>query len=298
MIPPLFPATDLPGLKLVKRGKVRDIYDVGEHLLLVSTDRVSAFDVVLPTAIPYKGAVLNRLSAFWFRLLADAFPNHFVTDRIEEMPGEVRAHREVLEGRAMLVRRVKVVPIECVVRGYIAGSVVSEYQAKATIGGVAVPRGLRVSDQLPVPVFTPTTKAETGHDEPLSMAEVETRVGRARAQELAERSRALYRAGRDHAADRGLILCDTKFEWGEAPDGRLLLADEVLTPDSSRYWVLDAYQPGRPQDPLDKQLVRNWLLDLGWDKSPPAPALPPEVVADTTTRYLRLFRLLTGEGLA
>ncbi len=297
MIPPLVTRTELAGLTLLKRGKVRDVYEVGEHLLLVSTDRVSAFDVVLPAGIPFKGAVLNRLSAFWFRRLGDAFPSHFVTDRLEEMPGEVRAHADLLEGRATLARRVAIVPIECVVRGYLAGSVMSEYQAKGTAGLVKVPPGLRVSDQLPVPIFTPTTKAETGHDEPLTFADVEERVGAARARELKERSLAVFRAGRDHAADRGLILCDTKFEWGIDDAGRLVLADEVLTPDSSRYWLLDAYVPGRPQEPLDKQLVRNWLLDIGWSKTPPAPPLPPEVVADTSARYLRLYRLLTGEGL-
>ncbi len=298
-IPPLLPAADLPGLPLLRRGKVRDVYDLGDRLLLVSTDRVSAFDIVLDPAIPYKGAVLNRLSAYWFRALArEGVPTHFVTDRASEMPPEVAAHAARIEGRATLGVRAQIVPIECVVRGYLAGSAVEEYRRSGTIGGERAPAGLRPGDELPEPLFTPTTKAETGHDEPLSFREVEERVGTARAAELRDRSIALYKLARARARERGLLLVDTKLEWGEGPGGALILCDEAFTPDGSRYWLAADWAPGRTPDPLDKQVVRIWLFSVpGWKKEPPAPPLPPEIVIETASRYLRLYRMLTGEDL-
>ncbi len=295
MIPTLLSENDR-GLHVWKRGKVRDIYEVARNrLLLVATDRVSAFDVVLPTRIPYKGAVLNRLSAFWFRRFAGTFESHFVTDRLAEMPPDVIEHlaayargvrggcpplevhaleRPGLEGRAMLCRRARVVPVECVVRGYLAGSAAAEYAATGTIGGTKARAGLGVADELPEALFTPTTKAEHGHDEPIGMAEVEAIAertapgrGKALAEELRDRSLALYAAARAHARERGLIICDTKLEWGlDEETGDLLVCDELLTPDSSRYWLAEAYRPGVAQAPLDKQIVRDYLIGIpfGW----------------------------------
>jgi phosphoribosylaminoimidazole-succinocarboxamide synthase len=299
MIPPLVTTTDLGGLRLARRGKVRDVYDLGEHVLLVSTDRVSAFDVVLSPGIPYKGAVLNTLSAWWFEALREAgVRSHFVTDRVRDMPPEVAGHGAVLAARATLGRRAKIVPIECVVRGYLAGSAAAEYKKSGTIQGEPAPKGLRGGDALPEPIFTPTTKAETGHDEPLTFAEVEAQVGRERAQELRSRTLEVYRFAAARARERGLILVDTKLEWGEAAGGELILCDEALTPDSSRYWLAAEWEPGKPPEPLDKQVVRNHLLGISsWNRQPPAPPLPPEIVVETASRYLRLFKLLTGRAL-
>lgn len=304
MISPLYALTEIPGLALLRRGKVRDVYDLGDRLLLVATDRVSAFDVVLSPAIPYKGAVLNTLSAWWFRQLTErGTRTHFLTDEPTEMPPEVARHAAALAGRVTLGLRARILPIECVVRGYLAGSAVAEYEKAGTISGVPAPRGLKPGDELPEPIFTPTTKAETGHDEPLTYAEVEDRVGRERARELRDRSIEVYCFGRARAKERGLVLVDTKYEWGEAPSGALLLCDEAMTPDSSRYWlaadVAAAAGTGRLPEPLDKQIVRNHLLGIkAWNRQPPAPPLPPEIVIETASRYLRLFRMLTGGPLA
>jgi phosphoribosylaminoimidazole-succinocarboxamide synthase len=299
VIPPLLPSTDLEGLKLLRRGKVRDVYEVDpKHLLLVSSDRVSAFDFVLKPAIPYKGAVLNGISAWWFREIAATHPIHFVTDRVEEMPDAVRRHAATIAGRATLGRRAKIIPFECVVRGYLAGSAVKEYEKTGAVGFNRLDPGLKPGDRLPVPLFTPTTKAEHGHDEPVTLPEMEKAIGAARARELAQRSLALYKLGAERAQGRGLILVDTKFEWGTDDDGKLLLCDEVFTPDSSRYWPADEWQPGKPPEPLDKQVVRNYLLkESGWDQQAEPPPLPPELVIETTRRYLRLHELLTGGRL-
>lgn len=307
MIPPLLTATDLAGLTLLRRGKVRDVYDLGEHVLLVSTDRVSAFDVVLTPGIPYKGAVLNTLSAWWFRELAErGVKTHFLGDAPADMPPAAARHAEAIAGRATLGRRARIVPIECVVRGYLAGSAAAEYREKGTINGELAPQGLRPGDALPEPIFTPTTKEEAGHDQPLTAAELEAKVGRERARELRDRTLDVFRFASARARERGLILVDTKLEWGEAPpaaggrssDGDLILCDEALTPDSSRYWLASEWAPGKSPEPLDKQVVRNHLLGItSWKKQPPAPPLPPEIVIETASRYLRLFKILTGAPL-
>lgn len=297
-IPPLVPRTDLDGLALLHRGKVRDVYDLGDRLLLVATDRVSAFDCVLAPAIPYKGAVLTALSAWWFAALGEAgLHTHFLTADLREMPAEVRRHEERIVGRATLCRKLEVVPVECVVRGYLAGSAVQAYRETGALFGVRLPAGLRAGDELPSPCFTPTTKAAVGHDQPLAPAELEASVGAALAQQLTEIAVRVYRLGRERAAARGLLLVDTKVEIGRDPDGVLAVCDEVLTPDSSRYWEAAAWGPGLVPEPLDKQVVRNHLLAQPWDRTPPAPSLPPAVVVETARRYLRLYRMLTGAGL-
>jgi phosphoribosylaminoimidazole-succinocarboxamide synthase len=299
MIPPLLPALDMSPLRLARRGKVRDVYELGEQLLLVSTDRVSAFDVVLAPAIPYKGAVLNTLSAWWFAELERAgFATHFVSADPTTMPEVVARHAAALAGRATVGVRCSIVPFECVVRGFLTGSVVSEYKASGTIGGEKAPPGLKPGDALPEPFFTPTTKADAGHDEPVTFAELTDRVGRETAQLLREQTIAVFRHASGVAKERGLVLVDTKLEWGRDSRGALVLCDEALTPDSSRYWLASEWKPGTTPEPLDKQVVRNHLLAIkSWDRKPPAPALPPEVVIETASRYLRLFRTLTGSAL-
>lgn len=280
--------------RTVRRGKVRDVYDLGEELLLVSTDRISAFDWVLPTGIPDKGRVLTQLSAFWFDLLEES--NHKITTDIDRMPLPDSADREVLRGRSMLVRKASVVPVECVVRGYLAGSGWKEYQRSCTVCEVALPEGLSESAQLPEPIFTPATKAEEGHDENIPFARMADLVGRELAEDLRRRSIALYRRAADYARERGIILADTKFEWGLV-DGSYLLVDEAFTPDSSRFWPADEYEPGRPQNSFDKQFVRDWLESTTWDKNSEPPALPTEIVERTREKYLEAFRLLTGSPL-
>ncbi len=289
--------TDIPELGPVKRGKVRDIYDLGDKLLIVATDRISAFDVVNESGIPGKGKVLTALSLFWFDYLGDITANHLITADVKEMGPAAAAHADALEGRSMLVRKAKVHPIECVVRGYLAGSGWKEYQQSQTVCGVALPAGLVEASQLPEPIFTPATKAESGHDENIDFERCADIVGRETAEALRDRSLALYRKAADYARERGIIICDTKFEWGDA-DGEMILVDEVLTPDSSRFWPADEYQPGRTQPSFDKQPVRDWLEATGWDKTPPAPALPPEVVEATSRRYLEAYERLTGRTLA
>jgi phosphoribosylaminoimidazole-succinocarboxamide synthase len=290
--------TALPGLRLLRRGKVRDVYEVDDrHLLVVATDRISAFDCILPTRIARKGEVLTALSRFWFERLSGVTPHHLVTTEVEAMPAALRPHADILRGRSMLVRRAEVFPVECVVRGYLAGSGWKDYLATGETSGHRLPAGLCESDQLPAPVFTPATKAEEGHDENISEARMRELVGEEVTRHLRDTSLALYREAEAYARARGIIIADTKFEFGRDAAGRILLVDEALTPDSSRFWPADRYAPGRPQPSFDKQFVRDYLETLAWDKRPPAPPLPPEVAEATTARYLEAYRLLTGEEL-
>jgi phosphoribosylaminoimidazole-succinocarboxamide synthase len=286
--------TNLEGLRLHGRGKVRDIYDLGEHFLIVASDRLSAFDVVLPTPIPDKGKVLTQMSAFWFHHFEALVPHHLVSTRLEDFPTEVRRHREEVQGRSMLVRKATVFPVECVVRGYLAGSGLKDYQKTSAVCGIALPPGLRESDRLPEPIFTPATKAEMGlHDENISEAEAGRRVGVDTIRRLKDLSLEIYRRAADYASRRGLIVCDTKFEFGLI-DGRITLVDEVLTPDSSRFWPADQYSPGKPQPSYDKQFVRDYLEQIGFDKRPPGPALPPDVVRGTRAKYVEALTRITG----
>jgi phosphoribosylaminoimidazole-succinocarboxamide synthase len=288
---------ELSGLAHVRSGKVRDLYEVDDdHLLLVASDRVSTYDVVHPTPIPDKGRVLTGISTFWFGELADVVPNHLVTTDVATFPAAAQPYREQLRGRTMLVRRVEVVPFECVVRGYLAGSGWREYQEDGTVCGVELPDGLRQADELPEPIFTPATKAEDGeHDENVPFAAVEEGLGRDLANTLRELSIALYERGRAHARERGIILADTKFEFGLL-DGAVVLADEVMTPDSSRYWPADTWEPGTNPPSYDKQFVRDYATSTGWDKTPPAPALPPDVVMATRGKYAEVYERITGRS--
>ena len=289
--------TDLAGLRLHGRGKVRDIYDLGEHYLIVASDRLSAFDVVLPTPIPDKGKVLTQMSEFWFAHLAGVVPNHLVSTRLADFPPEVQRHREQVQGRSMLVRKAAVFPVECVVRGYLAGSGLKDYQETGAVCGIALPPGLRESDRLPEPIFTPAAKAEAGlHDENISEAAAGRRIGIDTIQRLKALSLDIYRRAAEHAARRGIIVCDTKFEFGLI-DGRITLVDEVLTPDSSRFWPAAQYAPGRPQPSYDKQFLRDYLERAGFDKQPPGPALPADVVQATRARYVEALLGLTGRPL-
>jgi len=286
--------TSLSGIRLLSRGKVRDLYEVGGQLLIVATDRLSAFDVVLPTPIPDKGRVLTQLSLFWFDRLHGVIPNHVIT--ATDFPRQLDEFREQLLGRAMLCRMTKPVPIECVVRGYLAGSGWKDYCASGKVSGVALPPGLRESDRLPEPIFTPSTKATTGHDENISLEEAAARIGG----ELAERLRAVslefYRRAAAYAEPRGILLADTKFEFG-LDGGELIWIDEALTPDSSRFWPAEGYQPGRAQPSFDKQYVRDYLERIGWNKQPPGPELPSDVVAATCSKYREAYQRLTGREL-
>jgi phosphoribosylaminoimidazole-succinocarboxamide synthase len=286
--------TNFPGLKLRGRGKVRDIYELGDRLLIVATDRLSAFDVVLPTPIPDKGRVLTQLSVFWFEKLADVLPHHLIT--ATDFGGVLSPYAESLKGRAMLVRKTEPAPIECVVRGYISGSGWKDYQRSGKICGIPLPAGLRESDPLPEPIFTPSTKATTGHDENISFEETVARVGRPLAERLRDTSLEIYKRAVKHAAEHGIIIADTKFEFGLQGD-QLIWIDEALTPDSSRFWPADQYEPGRSQPSFDKQYVRDYLEKIGWNKQPPAPALPPDVVAATTAKYREAYERITGHAL-
>ncbi len=292
--------TSLNGVKLFKRGKVRDVYDLGEHLLIVATDRISAFDVVIPTGIPFKGAVLTALSAFWFKKTKTLVDSHFISSDIDEIIAwhpVLKPHRDLLAGRSMLVRKAEVVPIECVVRGYLSGSGWKEYQKTKAVCGVALPAGLKESEQLPEPIFTPATKEESGHDVNISEAEMVKRVGAELTQKLKKASIAVYTLARNWGTTCGIIIADTKFEFGQK-DGKILLVDEVLTPDSSRFWPLQGYAPGGPQASFDKQFVRDYLEEIRWDKNPPAPALPEEIARKTSEKYLDALRKLTGRELS
>ena len=288
--------TDFPGLRLLGRGKVRDNYDLGTSLLIVSTDRISAFDHILPNGIPDKGKVLNQISLFWFEKTAGLVRNHLRESRVERFPEALRRHAEVLRGRSVVVARLDMLPIECVVRGYLAGSGFKEYRTTGAVCGVKLPAGLEESSRLPEPIFTPSTKAVSGHDENIPFAKAADLVGRRAAEQARDLSLAIYGKACEHAEAQGIIIADTKFEFGRDGD-TLVLADEVLTPDSSRFWPSDSYRPGRPQPSLDKQYVRDYLESIGWDKNPPAPPLPDDIVEGTRARYLDIFRRLTGRGL-
>ena len=278
-----------------RTGKVRDIYDLGDTLLLVATDRISAFDVVMPNGIPDKGRVLTQISAFWFNHFADLVPNHLISTELADLPGALAEQKE-LEGRFMLCKTAEVLPIECIVRGYLAGSGWKEYQKSKTVCGIELPAGLKNGSELPEPIFTPSTKAEQGlHDENISFAQAVEIVGQETADKLSEMSLAIYKAGRSYAAERGIILADTKFEFGRNADGEIMLIDEVLTPDSSRFWPANTYKPGRNQLSFDKQFVRDYLEEIKFDKTPPAPPLPAEVIQKTREKYIEAYTKLTGE---
>jgi phosphoribosylaminoimidazole-succinocarboxamide synthase len=288
-------ATEIPGIPC-RRGKVRDIYDLGDRLVIVASDRISAFDWVLPTPIPDKGRILTGLTVFWLNLLK--VPNHLISTRLEDMGPEFVARRELLEGRVMLVRKAQVIPIECVARGYLAGSGWKEYKQQGTVCGISLPPGLVESQQLPEPIFTPATKEESGHDINISFEEMARRIGRETAEFLREKTLALYRQAAEHARKCGIIIADTKLEWGRLPDGQIILIDEVFTPDSSRFWPADQYRPGTSPPSFDKQFVRDWLETTGWDKNSPPPPLPAEIVEKTRAKYIEAYERLTGERFA
>jgi phosphoribosylaminoimidazole-succinocarboxamide synthase len=290
--------TSLSDLELVRRGKVRDVYAVDDHsLLIVATDRISAFDCVLPTPIQRKGEVLTALSEFWFQRLQDVVPNHLITTDVSRMPESVQRHASELQGRSMLVKRAEVFPVECVVRGYLVGSGWKDYLRTGEVCGHKLPEGLQESAELPEPLFTPSTKAEHGHDMNISEAEVREMLGEETTTSLRNSSLSLYNKARDYARNRGIIIADTKFEFGRDESGEIILVDEVLTPDSSRFWPLEAYVPGKSQPSFDKQFVRDYLETLSWDKKPPAPAIPSQIADATTGRYLEAYKLITGKDL-
>ena len=279
-----------------RRGKVRDVYDLGDRLVIVATDRISAFDWVLPTPIPDKGRVLTQLTVFWLETLG--IPNHFLSLDVAEMGPAFASQRDLLAGRSMLVRKTKVVPIECVARGYLAGSGWKEYKSNGKVCGIPLPSGLRESDQLPAPIFTPATKEESGHDINISFEKMSEIVGLPVAELLRDRTIDVYRRASEIARSRGIIIADTKFEWGQLPDGSIILIDEVLTPDSSRFWPADSYCAGGGQPSFDKQFVRDWLEASGWDKNSPPPPLPADIVAKTQARYIEAYERLTGRKFA
>lgn len=281
----------------VRRGKVRDVYDIGSHLLIVATDRISAFDVIMPNGIPDKGKILTALSCFWFEMFGHRVAHHLVASDPVYYPAELKPYADQLKGRSMLVHKAQVVPIECVARGYLAGSGWKEYQQTQSVCGNALPAGLQQCGKLPEPIFTPATKEESGHDINITYDQLLTRVSPSLAALLRQRTLTLYSLAADYAASHGVIIADTKFEFGHMPDGSLILIDEVLTPDSSRFWPADTYQPGHDQESFDKQYVRNWLESQPWNKTPPAPTLPDEVVQGTRQRYLQAYQRLTGREL-
>ena len=289
--------TDFAELEMYASGKVRDLYRVdNEHLLFVATDRISAFDYVLASGIPNKGRVLTQMSLFWFDFLRDLVANHLVTPDVSRYPAPLRAYSEVLRGRSMLVTSADMVPVECVVRGYLSGSGWKDYQAAGAVCGMPLPAGMRESDKLPQPMFTPATKAASGHDENIPFSKMKEIIGPRLSEELRELSLRIYSKAADYAAARGIIIADTKFEFGRSAQG-VVLADEVLTPDSSRFWPAEKYAPGRPQESFDKQYVRDYLEKIRWNKQPPAPALPADVVENTSAKYLEAYRRLTGREL-
>ncbi len=289
--------THLPGIALRGRGKVRDVYDLDDSLLIVATDRLSAFDYVLPNPIPDKGRVLNQISLFWFETTSSVVPNHVITADPARYPEPLQPYAGMLAGRSTLVRKLDMVPVECVARGYLAGSGWKEYREHGTVCGIPLPRGLRESDRLEEPIFTPATKAESGHDENIPFSEVERLVGPELARDLRDRTLEVYRSAVEYALKRGIIIADTKFEFGRR-EGQLVVADEMLTPDSSRFWPASTYAPGKAQPSLDKQFVRDYLESIGWNKQPPVPELPPEVVSGLRDRYIEIFRILTGRELS
>ena len=295
MTSPVVLNTNIPFLP-ERKGKVRDVYDLGDKLLIVSTDRISAYDCVMPNGIPDKGKILTKLSQFWFRRFGISFPNHFITAEVAEFPSELMPFASMLAGRSMLVKKAVVVPIECVARGYLAGSGWKEYQKSQSVCGNELPPGLRQCEKLPRPIFTPATKEESGHDENITFDQMVARVGIHVAKQLYDRTLALYSLALDHAYARGVIIADTKFEFGVLPDGTIILIDEVLTPDSSRFWPVNGYEPGHDQLSFDKQFVRNYLDGTGWDKTDPAPALPDDVVVRTRELYRQAYGRLTGRA--
>ena len=288
--------TELYGLKQPRRGKVRDIYEFGDNVLLVATDRISAFDVVLPTPIPMKGAVLTQLSRFWFDMMRDIVPNHVISTSVNDFPEELQPFQEILNLRSTLAVKAEMFPVECVARGYITGSGWKEYRQKGSVCGISLPPGLRECDRLPEPIFTPATKAETGHDENISYQEAASIIGQDNAARLKELTLKLYSRAVEHALSKGIIIADVKFEFG-IYKGDIILCDELLTPDSSRFWPLSEYQPGKSQPSFDKQYVRDYLEQINFDKKPPGPELPSSVVEGTTEKYLEAYRLLTGSTL-
>jgi phosphoribosylaminoimidazole-succinocarboxamide synthase len=288
--------TAIPGAELHARGKVRDVYHAGDDLLFIATDRISAFDYILPTGIPQKGRVLTQLSIFWFDFLKELIPTHFITANVSEYPEPFRSHQAELEGRSMLVKRAKMVEIECVARGYLSGSGWKEYQKQGTVCGIPLPSGLRESDKLPEPIFTPATKAQTGHDENISFEQTCSIIGEDLANRLRDLTLEIYTRAARYAETRGIIIADTKFEFGFVGD-ELVLGDEVLTPDSSRFWPLELWKPGGAQQSFDKQFVRDYLESIRWNKQPPTPPLPAEVAEKTSEKYLEAYRVLTGKSL-
>ena len=297
LLAPVLLHTNFPKLELHISGKVRDVYDLDrEHLLFVATDRISAFDYVLATGIPCKGQVLTQISLFWFDFLRDIVPNHLVTADVDRYPESVRKYADQLRGRSMMVLRADMIPVECVVRGYLSGSAWKEYKTGGSVCGIPLPSGLKESDRLPEPIFTPAIKATTGHDENISFEKMGEIAGQDVSVELRALSLKIYSKAADYARERGILIADTKFEFGRTPQG-ITLADEVLTPDSSRFWPADQYQPGQAQNSYDKQYVRDYLEEIRWAKQPPAPALPPEVVRKTSEKYLEAYHQLTGREL-
>ncbi len=297
LLNPVLLQTNFPELNLHASGKVRDVYQLGsDQLLFVATDRISAFDYVLATGIPHKGRVLTQLSLFWFEFLRSLVPNHLITADVEQYPSNVQKYSAQLQGRSMLVKRAEMFPLECVVRGYISGSAWKEYKTSGSVCGIKLPAGLKESDQLPEPIFTPATKAATGHDENIPFSHMEKMLGRDTSEKLRDLTLAIYRKAAEYALQKGIIIADTKFEFGRTAAG-ITLADEVLTPDSSRFWPADKYKPGSAQESFDKQYVRDYLEEIKWNKQPPAPALPEEVARKTSEKYLEAYQQLTGREL-
>jgi len=285
--------TNLQGVKFIRRGKVRDIYEVEDYLLIVATDRVSAFDVVLPNGIPGKGKILTQISLFWFDKVKDIVENHIVSSNVREFPEPLQVYGEVLEGRSMLVRKAKPLAVECIVRGYLSGSGWKEYQKTGMVCGIKLPDGLTESEKLPLPIYTPSTKAMEGHDINISFDKTVKILGKETAEKVRDLSLAIYKRASDIAEKKGIIIADTKMEFG-IYDGKLILIDELLTPDSSRFWSIKDYKPGQSQDSFDKQIIRDYLISIKWDKKPPAPELPPDIVQKTQERYEEIFRILTS----
>ena len=293
---PVLLKTDIPYLKLYNRGKVREIFEIDDNLLLVATDRISAFDHILPNGIPHKGKVLTLMSEFWFKLTRELTENHLITMNIDEIDKITKEDKDLLRGRSMLVKKVEVIPVECVVRGYLAGSGWKEYKENKTICKINLPDNLKESDKLPEPIFTPSTKATSGHDENISFEEVIKITGKELAEELRQKSIEIYKKASEYALTKGIIISDTKFEWGKYKD-KIILIDEVLTPDSSRFWPLESYSPGKPQPSFDKQFVRDHLEKSGWDKQSSPPSLPEDVIQITSKKYLEAYAKLTGEEI-
>jgi len=290
--------TDFPELNLTKRGKVRDIYDLGDYLLIVATDRISAFDVIMPEPIPDKGKILTQISLFWFKIMESLTPNHLISSNVDDYPLICKPYQEILKGRSMLVKKAEPLPVECVVRGYIAGSGWESYQEAGNVCGIKLPEGLIESDKLPEPLFTPSTKEEVGlHDINIDFEEAVKRIGKTRADTVKEISIAIYKKGAELADNKGIIIADTKFEFGLV-DNNILLIDEILTPDSSRFWPKESYKPGGPQNSFDKQYVRDYLISINWNKKPPAPSLPEDVIKNTRDKYLEALDQLVGTGHA